>query len=165
MGKTAPRTGRWNSLTRKPIPCAKGFYRGLFAFERQDTETALTQWQRVAKMDPLKFEEGHDAWAEAALRTDMAPEQIVAALQAVQQAGAMTMRGLILLAVAEARSGHADHALSVLAAAQSIGLRSRPRQAKLPASGWELVNELLSDDAEKAQMRPYFDVDETQAVA
>ena len=149
-------------LNKERNPLRKGFYRGWFAFEQQDLETAHSQWRKVAKMAPLKYEEGHDAWAEAALRSDISSQEIISVLQAVQQAGAMTIRGLILLAVAEARHGHVDHALSVLAAAQNIGLRSRPRQEKLVLSSWQLVDDLLSDEAAKNQMRPFFETEETE---
>ena len=152
-------------LDKESNPLRKGFYRGWFASERQDAETAQTQWRRVAKMDPLKFDEGHDAWAEAALRTDVPPDQIVSSLQAVQQAGAMTMRGLVLLAIAEVRNGHLDQALSVLTTAQNIGLRARPRMERLAASAWDLVDGLVSDEAAKDRMRAFFESDTAEPTA
>jgi hypothetical protein len=44
----------------------------------------------------------------------------------------------------------------VLEAARTIGLRSRPREDKLPAAHWELFDELVADDEIKDQLRHYF---------
>jgi ParB family chromosome partitioning protein len=41
--------------------------------------------------------------------------------------------------------------------ARNIGLQSRPRQEKLSASHWTLLDELVSDAALKGQLRDYFE--------
>jgi tetratricopeptide (TPR) repeat protein len=146
-------------LQREVNPLRKGFYHGWFAFERDDMETAVKHWQKVVKMKPWQYDEGHDAWAEAALRVEHSSKEVVSVLEAVQNIGAMTLRGLILLAAAEARQGHIEEARAALTTARNVGLRSRPREEFLSLSNWQLLDELVPDEAAKKDLRQLFTVE------
>jgi tetratricopeptide (TPR) repeat protein len=146
-------------LRREKNPLRKGFHEGLMADSQGDSEEATKRWRRVAKMNPLEFDEGHEAWAEAALRVNHPPQEIIGAMAAILEAGDFTPRGLILQAVAEARIGHVEHAQDILEMARKIGMRSRPREEKLSAAHWGLFDELVGDDDIKEQLRPYFQGD------
>jgi len=137
----------------------KGFHQGLLAASEGDMDEAAKQWERVARMKPLEFDAGHEAWAEAALRVDHPPQEVIGVLSAVLEAQDITPRGLLLQAIAEARIGHAEHAVSVLEAARNVGLRSRPREDKLSAAQWALFDELVADDEIKGQLRHFFQAD------
>ncbi len=145
-------------LKQEKNPLRKGYHQGLLAASEEDSDEATKQWKRVAKMNPLEYDEGHDAWAEAALRVDHSPEEVIGSLSAVLETGDFTPRGLLLQAIAEARIGHTEHAQEVLEIARNIGLRSRPRAEKLPAAHWALFDELVANDEIKAQLQPLFDV-------
>jgi len=146
-------------LRQEKNPLRKGLYQGMLATSEGKTDEATKHWNRVAKKNPLEFDEGHEAWAEAALRVDWAEEEVIAALETVSESGALTLRGLILRATAEARIGHVDHAQHALQIARNIGLRSRPRQEKLSAAHWALFDELVAEDEIKQQLRHYFEED------
>jgi tetratricopeptide (TPR) repeat protein len=143
-------------LRREKNPLRKGFHQGLMAASDGEDDEAAKHWKRVAKMNPLEYDEGHEAWAEAALRVDHPPEEIIAALAAVLETGDFTSRGLSLQAIAEARIGHVEHAQDVLEMARNIGMRTRPREEKLSPAHWAMFDELVTDDEIKEQLQPYF---------
>jgi tetratricopeptide (TPR) repeat protein len=153
-----------NYLRQEKNPLRKGFHQGLLSMAEGDSEEASKHWKRVARMDPLEFEEGHDAWAEAALRVDYSPEEVVSALGAILQAGDFTLRGLLLQGIAEARLGHIEHAERALEVARNIGMRSRPREEKLSSTQWALFDELVTDENVKGQLRDYFQADSESEV-
>lgn len=143
-------------LRREKNPLRRVFHQGLMAASEGEDDEAAKNWKRVAKMNPLEYDEGHEAWAEAALRVDHPPEEVIAALAAVLETGDFTSRGLILQAIAEARIGHVEHAQDVLEMARNIGMRTRPREERLSPAHWALFNELVTDDEIKKQLQPYF---------
>jgi len=145
-------------LKQEKNPLRKGYHQGLLAASEGDSDEATKQWKRVAKMNPLEYEEGHDAWAEAALRVDDSPKDVIGTLSAVLEAGDFTPRGLLLQAIAEARIGHTEHAQEVLEIARNIGLRARPRVEKLPMAHWVLFDELVADEEIKSQLQHLFQV-------
>jgi len=144
-------------LDQESNPLRKGLYQGLLAASEGKADEAAKHWKRVARMDPMKYDEGQDAWAEAALRTDLPAQEVISALSAVSQAGGLSAHGIVLQAIAEARVGHADHAKGALEMARNVGLQSRPRQEKLSAAHWALLDELVSDTTLKSQLRDYFE--------
>jgi len=144
-------------LDQESNPLRKGFYQGVLAAGEGKADEAAKHWKRVAKMDPLKHNDGQDAWAEAALRTDLPAQEVIAALSTASQTGGLSAHGIVLQAIAEARIGHVDHAREALETARNVGLQSRPRQEKLSASHWALFDELVSDAALKSQLRDYFE--------
>jgi tetratricopeptide (TPR) repeat protein len=146
-------------LDHEENPLRKGFQEGLLASSEGNPEEAARHWQQVTQMNPLEFDEGHEAWAEAALRVDHPPEEVVGVLGTILEAGDFSLRGLLLQAIAEARLGHTEHAEGVLEIARNLGLRTRPRQENLPPAHWTLFDELVTDDDVKGELRGYFQVE------
>lgn len=151
-------------LKQEKNPLRKGFYRGLLALSEGKPDEATRHWEHTAEMDPLEFDEGHEAWAEAALRVDHPPQEVISALGVIADSGNFTPRGLILQAVAEARIGHTEHAENVLEVARTTGLQSRPRLERLPAAHWALFDELVADEEIKHQLRHFFEADNESEV-
>jgi tetratricopeptide (TPR) repeat protein len=147
-------------LNQEKNPLRKGFYQGLLDASEGTPDQAMKHWKRVAQMDPLEFDEGHEAWAEAALRVDQPPQEVISVFRVIMESGNFTPRGLILQAVAEARIGHKEQAENVLKIAQTMGMRSRPRTEKLSAAHWALFDELVADDEIKQRLRHYFEEEE-----
>jgi tetratricopeptide (TPR) repeat protein len=146
-------------LSQEKNPLRKGFHQGLLATSEGNLDEATKQWKRVAKMNPLEYDEGHDAWAESALRVDHPPEEVIGVLSSVLEAGNFTPRGLLLQGIAEARIGHLEHAQEVLEIARNIGMRTRPRAEKLPEAHWTLFDDLVEDDERKDQLRHLFETE------
>jgi tetratricopeptide (TPR) repeat protein len=146
-------------LSQEKNPLRKGFHQGLLATSEGNLDEATKQWKRVAKMNPLEYDEGHDAWAESALRVDHPPEEVIGVLSSVLEAGNFTPRGLLLQGIAEARIGHLEHAQEVLEVARNIGMRTRPREEKLPEAHWTLFDELVEDDEIKDQLQHLFETE------
>jgi tetratricopeptide (TPR) repeat protein len=146
-------------LSQEKNPLRKGFHHGLLATSEGNTDEATKRWKRVAKMNPLEYDEGHDAWAESALRVDHPPEEVIGALSAVLEARNFTPRGLLLQGIAEARIGHLEHAQEVLEIARNIGMRTRPREERLPEAHWALFDELVEDDEIKGQLQHLFETE------
>jgi len=157
MSETGSLERAYEYLRQEKNPLRKGFYQGVFADREGKHEEAIKHWKRVAKMSPLQFNDGHDAWAEAALRTDQPAEEVTAVLRSVGQGGGLSVHGIVLQAIAEARAGHADRAGQALEMACNVGMQSRPREEKLSAAHWALFDELVPDAEIKRQVRQYFE--------
>jgi tetratricopeptide (TPR) repeat protein len=142
----------------------KRFHQGLLAASEGKPDEAIKHWKRLANMDPMAFDAGHEAWAEGALRADHPPEQVISTMGALIESGNFTLHGLVLQAVAEARIGHLDHAQKALEFARTAGQRTRPRQDKLSAANWELFDELVANAEMKGQLRDYFQADQNGEV-
>lgn len=166
MWETGDLEQAYEYLSQERNPLRKGFYRGLLAASEGKPDEAAKQWKRVAEMDPMDFEEGQEAWAEAVLRVDHPPQKVIEVLSTIVEEGDFTQRGLVLQAIAEARIEHVEHAENVLEFACNLMMQSRPRRERLSAAHWELFDELVSDDKIKGQLRHYFEEDsESEAEA
>lgn len=148
-------------LGREKNPLRKGYYQGKFAADQGRLDEATRHWQRVAKLDPLKYSEGQDVWAEAALRVNLPPQRVQGILRAMRESGHGTPHGVIMEAVSAARLGRVEEAAEVLQAAVFIGRIAGPRRKALPLVHWELLDELIGDQAVSSQLRRYFE-DEQQ---
>jgi tetratricopeptide (TPR) repeat protein len=146
-------------LDQEKNPLRKGFHEGLFAQSDGKPEEAARHWKRVARMDPTEFEEGQEAWAEAALRAEHRPEEVIAHLGSLLESDQFSPRSLLLQVIAEARVGHIDHLERVLELARHIRLQGRPRQEKLAASDWALFDELVENIETKDKVRHWFETD------
>lgn len=149
-------------LSKEKNPLRAGFYRGLFAQAESNERRAQQSWKKTADLSPLQHDEGHEAWAEAALRVDYPPQLITYALREVTSRGQLNMRGAILLAIAEIRAGQLDAAEVALKAAVDINQRARPRQDFLSRAHWSLFDELVANEEIKARFRSYFEPQETE---
>ena len=143
-------------LAKEKNPLRAGFYRGLFAQAEGADKKAQSAWQKTTQLNPLEQTDGHEAWAEAALRANMPPDAVSYIMQEVNARNLGNIRGAILLAVALVRAGRLDGAEAALKGALDISRRARPPQEQLSAGLWELFAELVTDEAAKAQFRDYF---------
>jgi hypothetical protein len=143
-------------IAREPNPLRRGFYEGLVEARQGKADEAQKRWQKVARTDALKYEEGHEAWAEAALRVNASAARIVETLEHKSHHRAITSRGLLMLAIAQARLGRLEYVEKALAAARNRGLQMRPRRELLPESDWAVFEELVSDDDIKRAVRHFF---------
>jgi tetratricopeptide (TPR) repeat protein len=132
-------------LARETNPLRRGFYQGMLDAAAGRADEATKRWQKVARMEVSKHDDGHEAWAEAALRVDAPARGIVGALEGDWQASNISSRGLILLAIARARLGRSDLVEHALTAARNLGLQMRPRHEKLSPANWALFDELVAD--------------------
>ena len=144
-------------LNKEKNPLRAGFYRGLFAQAEGDEKRARAAWQKTARLNPLERQEGHEAWAEAALQVNHPPQAIANALRDVNGREQLNIRGMILLAIALARTGQVRAAESALQSAIDVNQRARPRKDLLSADQWALFEELVADAETKTQLRHYFE--------
>lgn len=133
-----------------------GFQRGIIAELSGDAASAAKEFEAVAALDPLQFEQGHDCWAEAVLRQKN-PLPFLQRLRPLLSSHG-SIRLLVLSGIAWAMHGEKDLAQGVFE--QSIGLlkRSRPAKQKLDGADWRLLTSLIDDEAMRASLRPYFAV-------
>jgi tetratricopeptide (TPR) repeat protein len=143
-------------LARESNPLRRGFYQGLLEAAQGKADEAEKRWQKVARMVASKYDDGHEAWAEAALRVNAPAENVVEVLGRDWHGQGISSRGLILLAAAEARLGHMEHVEDALTAARNLGLQMRPRLERLSLSGWELFDDLVADPGIKGSVRHFF---------
>ncbi|MEM7031875.1 MAG: hypothetical protein AAF629_20140 [Chloroflexota bacterium] len=148
---------RW--LKDEKNPLRAGFYKGLFAQADGSDKAEKSAWRKTASLNPLDQQDGHEAWAESALRINFAPDRIAYTLREVAGQNLINIRGTILLAIAFARMGQAEPADFALQQAIDISQRARPRRDQLSLGHWELFDELVADDAIKEQVRGYFETE------
>jgi len=150
-------------LEREKNPLRKGFYQGKFAADQGKLDEATRHWQRVANLDPFKYSEGQEAWAEAALRVNIPPRRVLGVLQILRQTGETTPQQMILEAASAARLGHLEDAAETLKQALAAGFTARPRRTTLPPAQWELLDELIGNEAICSQLRRYVEGDQQTA--
>lgn len=143
-------------LDRETNPLRRGFHQGLLEAAQGRIDEAEKRWQKVARTEVLKYDDGHEAWAEAALRVNAPADSVVETLGRDWQNNTISSRGLILLAIAEARLAHPEHVEHALTAARNVGLQMRPRRERLSESAWALFDELVADSDIKSGVRRFF---------
>jgi tetratricopeptide (TPR) repeat protein len=132
----------------------QGLLRGLLAQARGEEEQARRHWQRVYRADPDDYEDGFDAWAEAALRLGQ-PGEALETLHDYSEEGEQTPRWYLLLTIAEANYGHTDHAREKLEEATELS-RLTSHRSRLSTTDWQLLDELVDDADFKQQARSFF---------
>jgi tetratricopeptide (TPR) repeat protein len=136
-----------------------GFEQGLIASLTGKPIDARDAWRQVAKMDPDKFEYGHDAWVEAVLRLGD-PDPALEWLQdSLPEHG--TPRSLLLAGIGWAMRNDVELAAILFQQAIHLMRRERPPRLKLDGADWRLLDALVADDEIKAKLKPYFAVVET----
>ena len=144
-------------VNKEKNPLRSGFYSGLIAQAEGNEKKAQQLWQKTADLIPLNYDDGHEAWAEAALRMNHSPQIVTYALREATGRGQLNMRGAILLAIASVRAGQLEGAEAALKAAADINQHTRPRLDFLSKSHWELFAELVADESAGAHFRSYFE--------
>ncbi|MFQ5611524.1 MAG: tetratricopeptide repeat protein [Anaerolineae bacterium] len=149
------KTRSW--LSKEKNPLRKALYQGLLAQANGDTNRAKSLWKKAAERDPLDFDEGYEAWAEANLRTIGDAKKVIGVLNIILEYEEPDIQTLVLLASAEAHIGHGHHAKDALVAATELLKNYRPRRRHLEAKYWALLDELVPDETIKEQLKPYFE--------
>jgi tetratricopeptide (TPR) repeat protein len=152
----------WTWLNQEKNPLRSGFYRGLFLQAEGNTKKSENTWQKTAALNPLEQNEGHESWAEAALRVNTDPRRVVTVLREVTGRDQMNLRGAILQAIAETRAGRLNAAQLALDSALNLVQRARPREELLSYAHWLLFDELVSNEAAKERFKRYFITEKRQ---
>lgn len=145
-------------LKKEKHPFWQGLYQGLLARAEGKPDRAEAAWKKVAAGNPWDCPGEEEAWVEASLRTGGEPGPVVGVLNATLAESPHLLRTATLLSIAEARLGHVDHATAALNLAVKASRTWRPRRRALPANLWALVDELVADEAAKAELKGYFDL-------
>jgi tetratricopeptide (TPR) repeat protein len=149
-------------LERETNALRREFYQGLLEARKGRIQEAQRHWQKVAKMNPFKFEDGFEEWAEAALRTNLNPEEIIKVLDRTQNVLHLTPRRAVLSAIAEARLGNVDNTERALRQGCLLEKLERPRREKLSAKDWALFDELVTDAEVKQKLKSFFEEGATE---
>ena len=144
-------------LKQEKNPLRSGFYRGLFAQSENQENKAQSAWRKTAQLNPTEQQDGHEAWAEAALRVDHPADHVAYVLREITSRNLINIRGTVLLAAAFARLEQTDAVDVALQGALDINQRARPRRDKLSFAHWELFDELVSDSEIKDDVRDLFE--------
>ncbi len=144
-------------LERDPNALRRGFYQGLLEARAGITQEAQHRWQKVVKTEPFKFDVGIEEWAEAVLRTNSNPQEVVRVLSRIRGTLDETSRRMVLLAIAQARLGHIDDAERSLERGCLTRQMNRPRREKLSAKEWALFDELVADAEIKQKLKKFFE--------
>jgi tetratricopeptide (TPR) repeat protein len=136
-----------------------GFQRGLIDSLTGNPIKARKEWQKVADLDPMAFEYGHDAWVESVLRLGDSELALEWLQEFLPRYG--TPRLLILSGIGWAMRQDADLAAKLFQRAINLLRRFRPPKQKLDSADWHLLDSLVPDDEIKAPLKPYFAVIET----
>jgi len=150
-------------LKQEKNPLRVGFYQGLFFHSEGNAKKAATAWSKTAAQNPLEHDSGHEAWAEAALRTQADPETVIEVIRTVVTRRQINIRTTILLAAAQLRAGRIDSAELALKAALEMGHRARPRLDQLSKDHWRLFTELGGEQATTDQLKQHFEIIEEEA--
>jgi len=141
-----------------------GYYLGKVALAQGQPDEAQKHWEKVAQKSPLDFDDGYDLWAEATLRTDGDAALVADATYQLIAMHRITMRGALLLAVAEVRRGELDSAHSVLQTyMKGLGAELNSDLARLEPEDWAIFAELVPNDMDIEPFKQYFKIDENEA--
>jgi tetratricopeptide (TPR) repeat protein len=133
-----------------------GFQRGLIAELTGHPEEATQEWQAVAALDPMGFEQGHGCWVEAVLRLKEPMPALEQLQQLLRHHG--SVRLLVLAGIAWAMHGDKEPAQELFEQSIRLLRHSRPAKQKLDSADWHLLTGLVADEEIKAALRPYFAV-------
>ncbi|MFQ5575585.1 MAG: hypothetical protein ACE5G8_01210, partial [Anaerolineae bacterium] len=120
---------------------------------------ARRQWETVAAKDPLAFESGREAWAEAALRTGHDPNHVLSVLKELVLQEEITRRGFFELAVAELLAGNLDEAHRIFGIMTTPAPNApQPKKPEFTDPDWALLTELVPDEETHAPFEQYFEL-------
>ncbi len=146
-------------VARDDNPLQAGFQRGLIAYLTGDWGRARREWQTVAGLDPDRFKAGHDCWVEAVLRLGDPVPALERLPKLLREYG--TPRLLVLAGIAWAMRSDPELAAALFQQAIDAVRHGRPPKQKLDGADWRLLTALVSDEAVKSKLKPYFAVIET----
>lgn len=146
-------------VARDENPLRSGFQRGVLAQLTGDPAKAKEEWQAVAALDPMAFEDGQECWVEAVLRLGDPAPVLDRMQQLVRRQG--TVRLLVLAGIAWAMRGERKPAQQLLEQSVHFLRRGRPPKQKLDGADWRLLHSLVTHEEIRASLKPYFAVVET----
>jgi len=150
-------------LEKEKDPLLAGFYRAQLMQRRGDVASAQKLWQKVASLKPERLEWGWDMWAEAVLRSDGDAELARARLTEAISQRKISMRGILLLAVAQLRLGRNENVHTTLQTyARALRKDGITEEQRIPFSHWQLFNQLAPADV-VAEFEPYFNTQTVDA--
>ena len=133
-----------------------GFQRGIIAELEGNADQAAKEFQAVAALDPMQFEQGHDCWAEAVLRGSDPVPVLERLRQLLGHHG--SIRLLVLAGIAWAMHGDKDLAQGLFEQSITLQKRSRPAKQKLDSADWRLLATLVDDEGIRTALKPHFAV-------
>jgi len=133
-----------------------GLQRGIIAQWTDHPDQATKEWQDVAALDPMEFDQGHDCWAEAVLRLGD-PVPVLQRLQPLLRYHG-SVRLLVLAGIAWAMHGDRELAQGLFEQSTSLLQRSRPAKQKLDGADWRLLTTLVAGEELRTALKPYFAV-------
>ncbi len=151
-------------LEKEKNPLIAGYYLGRSAFAQGQKNEAIKHWEKVAQKAPFDYEDGYDLWAEAILRANGDAVLVANTIYQLIASQRITMRGALLLAVAEVRRGELASAHTVLKTyMKGMGAELNPDAARLEPEDWELFSELAPSDTDMEAFKPYFKFENAEA--
>lgn len=149
----------WVSKEKSPV--SKNFYQGLIEQARGKTELAKSLWQKAAETKPANRQAEFDVWAEAALRVDHDPNEIISEMYLMSTQEDVLVRDVVLLAIAQIRADQGDSAHKSL---QSVTggekAEGEVRESRLDIEMWQTFTELVPDEETREAFKEYFNTEE-----
>ncbi len=143
-------------LAKEKDPLIAGFYRAQLA-QRRGSKNARKLWEKVAAIDPYDSGHGWDMVAEAQLRCGNNRQALEIIYESISLRR-ITMRGILLLAVAQLKEDDTEAAHDTLQryvkGLQEDGI---VKEARIPYAHWQLFTELLGDHPGIADVESYFE--------
>lgn len=149
-------------IGRDPKPLRRNFYLGLVAEREGDRPAAERHWRRASRGKPELNGSEIGSWAEAGLRVGRARE-VVDFLSALpedrQSIGSVTLVGIGVTML-----GEMERATQLFTAISHDLMVTRGRP-QLPPTAWALLDALVTDQAAKDAVRPFFQTSANEAEA
>lgn len=151
--------GLWDDANRyvgEPFPKPlEDYYQGYLAYRRGDKVRARILWRKVVEGDLTKDRGGLNAQAMAWCYLGEPRKALSLLLREVSASRAMLTRTALILTLAWAMEGNLE------AAKADLGIATRSlsdsARGKLPVLDWYDFEQLVEDEAIKAELRPYFE--------
>ena len=152
----------WDDASRyvgDPFPKPVGeYYQGYLAFRRGDKVRARILWRKVVEADHAKDRAVLNAQAMAWCHLDEPTRALSLLLHEVSASREIPARTALVLTLGWAMEGNLE------AAKADLGMATRGLSdavgAKVPLLDWYDFEQLVQDEAIKAELRPYFEADQ-----
>ena len=149
-------------LDRERRPIRRGFYEGLYDWQKGNKEAAGRTWQSVLETDGEIEDADRAAWVEAALRlgeparADNRLTKLASSDRAIP-ASIITLHGIAKLML-----GEVQEATERFEGVVTRLRRAWPSRSKIPADRWSLLTSLVSDRERQESVKGYFDTGESK---
>jgi tetratricopeptide (TPR) repeat protein len=144
-------------LRRERDPLRLGFYQGLLDWKAGREQEARSKWRQIVdtEVDP----QGTDVevWMEAALRLEEPAKVIEVVEEVLSPQHAMSLKTMILIAIAYVLLDEIDQAKRWLELAVTRLRRSWPSRDKIPADDWAFLTSLSPSQESLRQVASFFE--------